>query len=84
LSTAILRAAAASSTSPCHIRGNPLAGLGFGPWQSGRTDFQDIAVEPAWVARWVAGYHARRRLGEQAATQLPFFLQARGCQLIAR
>ena len=32
----------------------------------------------------VAGYHAHRPLGEQAATQLPFFLQARGCQLIAR
>jgi Ser/Thr protein kinase RdoA (MazF antagonist) len=65
-------------------RANPLADLGYGLWQAGRARFHDIGLDPARVARWVAGYHARRRLDEQAAAQLPFFLQARGCQLIAR
>jgi Ser/Thr protein kinase RdoA (MazF antagonist) len=65
-------------------RADPLADLGYGLWQAGRTNFQDIAVDPARVARWVAGYHAHRPLDERAAAQLPFLLQARGCQLIAR
>jgi Ser/Thr protein kinase RdoA (MazF antagonist) len=41
-------------------------------------------LDPAGVARWVAAYHAHRPLDGQAAAQLPFFLLARGCQLIAR
>jgi Ser/Thr protein kinase RdoA (MazF antagonist) len=65
-------------------RADPLADLGYGLWQAGRTNFQDIAVDPARVARWVAVYHAHRPLGEQAAAQLPLFMGARGCELIAR
>ena len=61
-----------------------LADLGFGLWQSGRPEPGAVALDPARVARCVAGYAAVRRLGPAAAGAIALYLKARGLQLIVR
>jgi Ser/Thr protein kinase RdoA (MazF antagonist) len=61
-----------------------LLDLGAGLWRAGRVSQEAIGLDPGRVARFAAGYHARRPLAPDHARAIPTLIRARGLQLIVR